>query len=83
MTDLPDDPTASDRPRPGLGRWTRRITVLAAALLVAAGVAPLVIRTVDGPPALETGSVPDDYALEVVGDGDTVDLATAGMGRVG
>lgn len=57
--------------------------MLAAALLVAAGVTPLVIGVVDGPPALETGSVPEGYDLDVVGEGDSVDLATVGMARLG
>jgi hypothetical protein len=84
MSDTPDEPTGNSKEdRPLLSRWTRRIVVLATVVLVAAGVAPLIIRTVDGPPALETGSVPDDYSLDVVADGDTVDLATAGMARLG
>lgn len=84
MSNTPREPTdPSKDEQPSLSRWTRRIVVLATVLLVASGVAPLILRAVDGPPALETGSVPDDYSLDVVADGDTVDLSAVGMARLG
>mgnify|MGYP003461363719 FL=1 len=62
MSNTPREPTdPSKDEQPSLSRWTRRIVVLATVLLVASGVAPLILRAVDGQPALETGSVPDDY----------------------
>ncbi|MEZ5371163.1 MAG: VWA domain-containing protein [Microthrixaceae bacterium] len=91
MSDLPpqlpeEEPSgdnAEGAPRPRIASATRALVMLAAVLLVAAGVTPLVIRSFDRAPTISTGDVPDGYALEVSGNGDTVDLASVGMARLG